>query len=137
MFGNGPVEPRKGIIYAIALLLAFALPAGIILIGDIFNTKIISEEDVKEVTDYPVIGHVFNNHNIYPGNTLMLDKPNSPASEPYRAIRTKISLIVKEKERPVIAVTSTFPNEGKTYNAINIASSMLLSATHRPAGFGS
>ena len=56
----------------------------------------------------------------------MLDQPNSPGSEPYRAIRTKISLITKEKENPVIAVTSTFPKEGKTYNAINIASSFAL-----------
>ena len=35
-------------------------------------------------------------------------------------------MITKGKDKPVIAVTSTFPKEGKSYNTINIASSYAL-----------
>lgn len=126
MFGNGPVEPKKSMICIIALLLGLISPAGVILIGDMFSTKIIIQEDIENITNYPILGYVFNNQNKYSGSTFMLDRPNSPGSEPFRALRTKISLLTKEKKNPILAVTSTAPKEGKTYNAINIASSFAL-----------
>jgi tyrosine-protein kinase Etk/Wzc len=127
MVGTGPVAPKKMMVYAIALLLGLAFPTLIIFVHDFFNTKIMSQEDVEAITKYPIIGHVFKNDKNFASRTLVLDKPNSPASEPYRAIRTKLNFLTKGKTTPVIAVTSAFPKEGKSYNAINIASALALS----------
>ncbi len=121
-----PVEPQSKKIYAIALLLGLALPASIIFLIDFFNNKIMSEDEVKALSNFPIIGHVFRNLKEYGSRTLVLDKPNSPASEPYRSIRNKLNLITKGNENPVIAVTSTFPKEGKSYTSINVASSFAL-----------
>ncbi len=126
MSGGGPVEPQKKRIYSIALLLALAFPAGIIFLSDFFNNKVNSQEDIESITGFPIVGHVFHHEDKKNSRTLVLDKPNSPASEPFRAIRTKLNLITKGKANPVIAVTSTFPKEGKSYNAVNIASSFAL-----------
>ncbi|MEE4285035.1 MAG: polysaccharide biosynthesis tyrosine autokinase, partial [Mariniphaga sp.] len=126
MLGTGPVEPKTMMIYAIGLLLGLALPAGGIMLSDFFNTRIVSQDDIESITKFPIVGHVFQNQKEGKSRTLVLDKPNSPASEPYRAIRTKLNLITKGKPNPVIAVTSTFPKEGKSYNSINIASSFAL-----------
>ncbi|MBT7395751.1 MAG: hypothetical protein HN778_13030 [Prolixibacteraceae bacterium] len=123
---GGPVEPQSKKIYAIAILLGLAFPAGIIFLLDFFNNKIMSQEEIEAITNYPIIGHIFHNEREFASRTLVLDKPNSPATEPYRAIRNKLNLMAKGKEKPIIAVTSTFPKEGKSYNAINIASSFAL-----------
>ncbi|MDD4425826.1 MAG: GNVR domain-containing protein, partial [Mariniphaga sp.] len=90
MAGSGPVEPKKSIIYAVALLLGLGIPAGIIMLKGFFNNKILSQDDIESITSFPIIGHVFHNEGEYGGRTLVLDKPNSPATEPYRAIRTKL-----------------------------------------------
>src|SRR5690554_8198921 len=60
MLGEGPVEPKKMMIYAIALLLGLGLPAGVILMADFFNTKIVSQDDIEQITSYPILGHVFH-----------------------------------------------------------------------------
>ncbi len=122
----GQVKPQPTRSYAIALMLGLAFPAIVIYLLTFFNNKIVSEEEITSITDFPVIGHVFHNVKENASTTLVLDKPNSPASEPYRSIRNKLIMITKGKDKPVIAVTSTFPKEGKSYNTINIASSYAL-----------
>lgn len=66
--------------------------------------------------------------------TPVLDKPNSPDSEAYRSLRGKLDLMTKGKVKPVIAVSSTAPGEGKTYTSINIASSFALTRKNRAGG---
>lgn len=124
--GGTIVAPQAKRIYAIALLLALVIPAAFIFLRKFFNNKVMSQDEIEAITNIPVIGHVFHNEREFGSRTLVLDKPNSPASEPYRAIRNKLNLLTKGKDNPVIAVTSTFPKEGKSYNAINIASSFAL-----------
>ncbi|MCF6358889.1 MAG: Wzz/FepE/Etk N-terminal domain-containing protein, partial [Draconibacterium sp.] len=117
--GGNLVAPKTKIIYIIALLLGLGFPMGIIFLRNFFNNKIESQEEVEAMTNFPIIGHVFHNEREFASRTLVLDKPNSPASEPYRAIRNKLNLMTKGKQHPVISVTSTFPKEGKSYNVIN------------------
>jgi tyrosine-protein kinase Etk/Wzc len=85
MKGEGPVEPKKRMIYAIGLLLGLAFPAGMMLLHDFFNTKVMSQEDIESVTHYPIIGHVFHSEIELKKRTLVLDRPNAPASEAYGA----------------------------------------------------
>jgi tyrosine-protein kinase Etk/Wzc len=125
-FVGALVNPQKKRIYSIALLLGLIFPASIILMRDLFNDKIRSQEDVTSITRYPIIGSIMHMEKKQNSPTPVLDKPNSPLGNTYVSIRTKISLLTKAKEHPVIAITSSLPNEGKTYNAINIASSVAL-----------
>jgi tyrosine-protein kinase Etk/Wzc len=120
------VSPQKNRIYSIALLLGLIFPASVILIRDLFNNKIYTREDIAAITRYPVIGHVMQVDKTLGSQTPILDKPNSPLGNTFVSIRTKMNLLTKAKEHPIIAVTSSLPNEGKTYTAINIASSVAL-----------
>lgn len=81
---------------------------------------------MENLTRLPILNMVFFNKQKEPTMTPVLDKPNSPDSEAYRSLRGKLDLMTKGKEKPVIAVSSTAPGEGKTYTAINIASSYAL-----------
>ena len=120
------VNPKTKKIYAIAFMLGFIIPVIIIFIQDLFNDKIVSEDDIAAITGYPVIGTVFHDQSKPASRKLLLDNPGSPASDLFRAIRRRLNLMTKGKEHPVIAFLSASPKEGKTYNVINIASSFAL-----------
>ncbi len=117
-----PSKSNKVRIYIVALLLGLLIPVIIIFIKGFFNLKIISESDIHEITDFPIIGYVFSRGKNGKDSKIVLDKPNSPAAESFRAIKSKIDVSINTRETPVIAVTSSNAKEGKTYNAINIAS---------------
>ncbi len=123
---NRIVFPKPMINYFLALFLAILVPLFILYLKDYFSDIVNSEEDIRAITPLPILGNIYRNKKVNDSATLVLDKPNCPASELYRAIRGKLSLVTADRKTPVIAVTSTFPNEGKTYSAINIASSFAL-----------
>jgi tyrosine-protein kinase Etk/Wzc len=125
-FVKALVSPQRNRIFSIALLLGLIFPASVILIRDLFNDKINSQEDITAITRFPVIGHVLHMEKKLGSLTPVLDKPNSPLGNSYVSIRTKINLLTKGKEHPIVAVTSSLPNEGKSYTAINLASSVAL-----------
>ena len=123
---TGKVAPNLIKTIAIVLFLGLFFPFIFIVLRDLFNTRIESKDEVEEICKLPVLGHVFFNNRKEYKDTPVLDSPNSPVSEPYRGIRNKLNLMTKGKENPVVAVTSSAPNEGKTYTAINVASSFAL-----------
>jgi tyrosine-protein kinase Etk/Wzc len=81
---------------------------------------------VEMLTRLPILNLIFFNKALEKSITPVLDKPNSPDSEAYRSMRGKLDLMTKGKPKPVIAVSSTSPGEGKTFTAINVASSYAL-----------
>jgi tyrosine-protein kinase Etk/Wzc len=123
---QGIVGPQKNKAYSYGLFAGIVPPALFILIIVLFNKKVISKEDVEMLTRLPILNLIFFNKALEKSNTPVLDKPNSPDSEAYRSMRGKLDLMTKGKSKPVIAVSSTSPGEGKTYTAINIASSYAL-----------
>ena len=122
----GAVGPQKNKAYSYGLFAGIVPPALFVLLLVLFNNKVISKEDVEMLTRLPILNMVFFNKQKAPTMTPVLDKPNSPDSEAYRSLRGKLDLMTKGKTKPVIAVSSTAPGEGKTYSAINIASSYAL-----------
>jgi tyrosine-protein kinase Etk/Wzc len=123
---QGLIAPKENKIYSYGAMGGLAFPALIILIIVIMNNKVVSKDDVENITRLPLLSLVFYNKKDNHSLTPVLDNPNTVASEPYRSLRHKLKLMVKGKEKPVIAVTSTAPGEGKTYTAVNIASSFAL-----------
>ncbi|MCB2208711.1 MAG: polysaccharide biosynthesis tyrosine autokinase [Bacteroidetes bacterium] len=117
-----PSQVKKVRVFIAAILLGLILPVITLFVMDFFNSKITSETDVTEITNFPIIGRVFNMGKNGKDSTVVLDMPNSPAAESFRAIKSKIDFNLKVEGTPVIAITSSFAKEGKTYNAINIAS---------------
>jgi tyrosine-protein kinase Etk/Wzc len=123
---QGIIGPQKNKAYSYGLFAGVVPPTLFILIIVLFNKKVISKEDVEMLTRLPILNLIFFNKALEKSITPVLDKPNSPDSEAYRSMRGKLDLMTKGKPKPVIAVSSTSPGEGKTYTAINIASSYAL-----------
>ena len=59
-------------------------------------------------------------------NVIVLrDRPQSPAAEAYRGVRTSLHLMPREKQVAVV-VTSPVAGDGKTYCAVNVASALAI-----------
>jgi tyrosine-protein kinase Etk/Wzc len=115
-----PVNIRKASIYGIGLMSGVGLVALVIFLAAILNGKIMSRQQIEAYTHIPILGTISQskdeNHLVMSGNT------RSAISEQIRALRTNIGYYKKE-ESPcmTILVTSSIPNEGKSFNAANIA----------------
>lgn len=122
-----PVFPKTNMIYFASLLLGLLLPFGIIYTDDLLDTKIKSRLDIEEKTNIPFIGDVPTSS--LPSEIITSDNKSSSA-EALRIIRTNLEFIltkVPEGIAQTIFVTSTFPNEGKTFVSVNLAATFALS----------
>lgn len=113
------VAPNPTMIYLMGMLAGFGLPALIIFTLFFLNKKL-KEEDVRKLTNLPVVGYIPQNSG--KTNTVVFENPTSIIAESYRLLRSRMQFMTKEAASPVILVTSSMPGEGKTFTAINLAS---------------
>jgi capsular exopolysaccharide synthesis family protein len=121
---RAPIAPNTNFIYLVALILGLGLPAAYLLLVDFFNTKINSEDELKKLSDLPIVGHIPHSELSY--QTVVLQDPDSPIAEAFRSLRTRMQFFIKEAKSPVVLVTSSMPREGKTFTALNLASAYSL-----------
>ncbi len=120
----GVASPKKMMIMALALFLGVAFPGGFLFLRNFFNDKINDIEDLKNLTGIPVIGQIL--HNDTKNNNVLINVPATPIAESFRTIRAKLQFFSGEESNKVILITSTFSQEGKSFTALNIASSLAL-----------
>ncbi|MEM8520404.1 polysaccharide biosynthesis tyrosine autokinase [Flavobacterium sp. PL12] len=122
-----PVSPKKTIVYLATLLLGILLPFGIIYLMDLMDTKIKSRLDLEGKTLIPFIGDVPTSDS--PSEIIQSESRTSSA-EALRIIRTNLEFMltkVSEGRAKTIFLTSTFPQEGKTFVSVNLAATFALS----------
>jgi len=120
-----PISPKKNLAYFIAILLGLGIPMSVIFLRDFFNDTIRSKSDLTNSTRIPILGLI--GHSDKPTNLVVLNSPKSVMSESFRAIRTNIQYLAIEKEKKVIAVSSSVGGEGKTFCTMNLATVFALS----------
>ena len=123
-FGNEPVSPKKSLIYIFALITGIGFPFLWIFFADMFNFRIKELEEIGKLTDTPISGHI--PHSKVSKGIVLLDDPDAPASEAFRILRSRMKFFIKEVEKPVILITSSMPDEGKTTVSKNLASAFSL-----------
>ena len=109
---------KKGIIFGLLI------PFIIVVVNQLLNNKISSTEDIERITNVPIIGHVI--HSEKQESMVVFHYPKSVVTETFRRIRTRMEFMIGNKKAPIIAVSSSIPNEGKTFCALNIASAFAL-----------
>ena len=112
-------------IYMFNMGVAFAFPFLVVLLLFLFNNLIMEKGDIESTTAIPIIGTV--GHVKTASNLVILNEPKSIVSESFRAIRTNINYLTKEKKSFTVLITSSISGEGKTFCSINLASAYSLS----------
>ncbi len=116
--------PNTKITFAIALFLSLLLPGGYLILKNFFSNTILGLDDLKNLTTIPVLGYVLKNDKN--SNIVLRDSPKSPISENFRTIRTNLLFYAQGESKKVILITSAFGQEGKSFNALNLATSLAL-----------
>jgi tyrosine-protein kinase Etk/Wzc len=121
---SGPVSPIPQVVFIFAFAFALGIPTLFILLKEIIYNKITCEEDLKLITELPIVAHFPHSRLSY--NTVVLNEPDSRISESFRSLRTRMDFFTRDIKCPIIVLTSSIPGEGKTFAAINLASAYSL-----------
>lgn len=117
--GYGPVEPNKKMLVIYTALLGLFLAFGFIYVRNLLNDKVLTKGDITKRVSIPVIGEI--SYISKRKKPIIPALHEGPVSEQFRAIRTSLSFIMKNKKQKVVMVTSTASGEGKSFLAFNLA----------------
>lgn len=119
---NGKVGPISGTILFLALLLGIVIPIGILYFLHLIQYRIEDHNDIIALTSIPIIADVplVNDSAKTKANIVVHENTNNQIEEVFRLMRTNLHFFLKDKEK-VLMFTSSVSNEGKTFNAINLA----------------
>lgn len=111
----------RRMILIIGFVLGLALPLAFILLINFFDDRIRTQEDVENNTTLPILGNIM--HNAIKSDLAVFETPKSNLAESFRALRTNMQFMLAANGNggQVISIHSTNPGEGKSFNAINLA----------------
>lgn len=147
VLASSPSSPNYTQNTLLGFVLGFAICAAIIVLREMFDITIRSEEDISNSTDKPILASIPDMNATakgayYYSNSGKGNKRKNPlaggkeaemvggnisfaASEAYKLLRTKLQFsFADENDCHVIGVSSSLAGEGKTTSAINIAYSL-------------
>lgn len=124
---NPAVTPTETTNPSTLLLAAGGAVAGIvlaILIGllrEVTDTRVRTPEDVKRITELPILGGTVNDPTAPRRPLALLNAARTPRAESYRSLRTNLRFVEFEEGARSIVVTSSIDGEGKSTTAANLA----------------
>ncbi|MBF0695058.1 MAG: polysaccharide biosynthesis tyrosine autokinase [Flavobacterium sp.] len=127
MSSNSPVSPKGRIIYLAAFVIGLAIPFLIIYLIQLLDTKIKTRNDVEAKVSIPFLGDIPKSESV---DEIININSRSSTAEAIRIVRTNLEFMlggVQEGRAKTIFVTSTLPKEGKTFVAVNLATTIALS----------
>ena len=110
----------RSLILLIGLILGIGIPLVVMLLMNLFDVHIRTQEDIETKTRIPIIGNII--HDDSDTTLVVYDNPKSIISESFRALRTNIQYMVEKPHGKVISIQSTHPGEGKSFISVNTAS---------------
>ncbi|HEY4299507.1 MAG TPA: polysaccharide biosynthesis tyrosine autokinase, partial [Candidatus Didemnitutus sp.] len=118
-----PVWPRWKLVVAAGIVLGAMLGFGIALVRRAFDNTFTSVEDAEASLGVGAIAVVPQSRQLgfRDGGRVALPPPGAPDAEPFRSLRTTLSLFSDAQGHQAVMFTSAMPNEGKSYCAANYA----------------
>ncbi|HCC70861.1 MAG TPA: hypothetical protein DEQ09_06895 [Bacteroidales bacterium] len=116
------IKPKKMINYIASFFLGLLIPSLIIILKDFFNEKITRAYEIEDVLGKPVLSTIYNNSFKY--EDVVHKAVGSPIAESFRNLRSNLFFRSKTNPLKVILVTSCQPQDGKSFVAMNLASSI-------------
>ena len=125
-----PAKPRKMLIIAIAFIVSLLLSTILVFLREELNDKFRIPSDIDERFELPFLGQIpllnVSVMDMASGRIEECDLRDSNQFhfvEAFRTLRTSISLSSLDRKHKIIGITSTKPEEGKTFVAINLSAS--------------
>jgi capsular exopolysaccharide synthesis family protein len=117
-----PVQPRPPLVLGVALFLGLAAGCMLALSLDYFHRRVETADDVAEITDVPVLGHLAYKRSMARAEVepIVWDTAELiDIQESIRALRTNLQLIGADRPQSIL-VTSAVAAEGKSTLVANL-----------------
>lgn len=135
-----PTSPNKTLNTMLGFVFGAVLSVGVIVLVEIFDNTIRTEEDITESCDHPILaavpdmtavtkskGGYYSKSfvNARGGGVVIGDGISFSATEAYKLLRTKIQFsFADDKQCHIIGVSSALLGEGKSLTSVNLAFSL-------------
>jgi polysaccharide biosynthesis transport protein len=122
-----PIEPSSPNVLqnlALGAIVGLFLGVGIAVLRQVLDTKVRSENDVRALTNSPILGVVAFDQEVPRHPVILRDEPLAAPSEAVRRLRTNLQFIDVANRPRSIVISSSVPGEGKSTIAINLAVSL-------------
>jgi tyrosine-protein kinase Etk/Wzc len=120
-----PVKPQKARNLALGLMIGLMFGAGAAFFKDSLDDTIKDEEEAKRALAWPLLATIPAIEGVAkgsgPADLVVQQSPKSSSAEAFRGLRTAIHFSSLKPDCKVVMVTSSFPGEGKTTIAANLA----------------
>ncbi|MDO9497362.1 MAG: polysaccharide biosynthesis tyrosine autokinase, partial [Nocardioides sp.] len=116
-----PVSPQPLRNIGLGAVLGLLLGIGLAVLRELMDTTLKSAEDIGQVTDAPLLGHINRDPAAVKKLPVTALAEATPWAEAFRVLRTNMQYVEVDNERRVFVVSSSLPAEGKTTAAVNLA----------------
>jgi tyrosine-protein kinase Etk/Wzc len=122
-----PIKPNKKKNLLLGLLIGLMVGVGLAFFHDYMDDTIKDSAAARRVFGLPLLAIIpfitRSAHDKGAADVALIShyEPKSPAAEAFRSLRTSIHFSSLKKEKNTLLVTSTFPGEGKSTIASNLA----------------
>jgi tyrosine-protein kinase Etk/Wzc len=116
------ISPKQALNFIIAFILALMFPTSYIFFVTFFNEKIVGAKDVEHLLGRPILSVIYSSS--YQSEAVVHDSPGSSIAESFRNLRSSLFLRFKAEPMKVILITSSQPQDGKSFVSFNLASSI-------------
>jgi capsular exopolysaccharide synthesis family protein len=116
------ISPKPMLNYMFALFFALLLPTGYLILKNFFNENITKVSEAEFILKRPVLSIIYSN--TLKTDAVVSEAPDSPISESFRNLRSRLFLKFKNKELKTIIVTSSQPRDGKSFISYNLGASI-------------
>lgn len=127
-YGTGrPVAPKTSAILLTALMIGGLLPAILIYVTLLLNTKVRNRKDIENVVSAPFLGEIPQCTMTGNDEVVVAENRRDATSEAFRILRTNVDFIrAGNPGQKVMMITSMHPFSGKTFTSVNLAMSFAL-----------
>ncbi len=120
------VGPRPVRNAALAFMVGLLVGIALAFLWEYLDDTLKTQEDFEKYYGATILGEIpyIFTEDAVEYEILYLSRPNLPAAEGYRSLRTNIQFVNIERKIKSILVTSASPGEGKTTVLLNLAASL-------------
>ena len=119
-----PYFPNIIIIAIAAIFLGLVIPSIIIFLKELLNTKVLTSEDVMNITNVPIVAEI--SHSKSSKQIVVSKDSRTEVSEQFRTLRTNLQFLMPNPSERIIMTTSSMGGEGKSFIAMNLACALAI-----------
>ena len=116
------ISPKKLLNLLIAFFIGLMIPTVFVILKSFFSEKISRVYDIEHILGRPILSVIYSN--LYKSEAVVYDSPGSSIAESFRILRSSLFLRFKSEPMKVILVTSSQPQDGKSFVSFNLATSI-------------